>query len=438
LPAPSDSPSAASSREKLRDRFQSVRAFSHELTDPLSPEDQTIQSMTDASPAKWHLAHTSWFFETFVLKQYVPDYRPHNDMYEYMFNSYYQGIGPQYNRSQRGIISRPTVAQVGEYRAHVDGAMGAYFEEASDNAWEEAASLIELGLNHEQQHQELLLTDIKHAMSFNPLMPAVYQPKVPVADSNGAPELEWIEYPGGIQSLGWDGEGFAFDNEGPVHDVLLQPYGLASRLVTNGEYMEFMEAGGYQSPRHWHADGWTVVETQGWSAPIYWRQDGGIWYEYTLRGLEPLDPDGPLTHISFYEASAYADWRGCRLPTEAEWEVAARDEPIRGNFVDTGLYHSTQFGGASDGDGNLRQIYGDVWEWTSSPYTPYPGFKPAEGAVGEYNGKFMANQMVLRGGSCATAHDHIRSSYRNFFYPDARWQFTGIRLAKDFAGNRRT
>ena len=427
MSTPEDSLPLSLSRDSLRERYHAVRAFTGELAAPLSPEDQTIQSMADASPAKWHRAHTTWFFETFILKPFGHGRTSYRPEYEYMFNSYYQGVGPQFHRPSRGVLSRPGADEVGEYRAHVDAAMADYFDNAKDNQWRSSAALIQLGLNHEQQHQELLLTDIKHAMSFNPLDPKVYD-GAPATGDGGIRPIEWIPFEGGVHPIGWDADGFAFDNEGPAHEVLLQPFRLADRLVTNGEYMEFIEAGGYAEPRHWHADGWTTVETQHWDAPIYWREVDGQWHEYTLRGLVPVDADSPVTHVSFYEAAAYAEWRGCRLPTEAEWEVAAAGLAMDGNFVEDGHYHPRPL---AKGGSGLKQMFGDVWEWTSSAYLPYPGFKPAQGAVGEYNGKFMVNQMVLRGGSCATAADHIRRTYRNFFYADARWQFSGIRLAQD-------
>lgn len=428
----------ADPRADLLGRYRTVRAATECLAAPLSPEDQMLQSMEDASPARWHRAHTAWFFETFILKPLAPAYAPLDPIYDYLFNSYYQAVGPQYPRPNRGLVSRPTVAEVGAYRAHVDDAIEAFAATADDGAWAKAAPLIELGLHHEQQHQELLVTDLKHALSFNPLWPAVYA--APDWDARPASPVTWQEFEGGIVSIGHDtadpAAGFAYDCEGPRHEVLLPAFALASRPVTNGEFQAFIEDGGYREPRWWHAEGWDRACAGGWTAPLYWMPDGNAWQTYTLHGLAPVDMAGPVCHISFFEAAAYAAW-ACetfgaevRLPTEFELEHAARGMPLAGHFAGPrpgarALHPAPDRGGAG-----LRQVYGDVWEWTLSSYAPYPGFRTAEGAVGEYNGKFMANQYVLRGGSVATPEGHMRATYRNFFPAHARWQFSGLRLAR--------
>ena len=383
-----------------------------------------MQTMPDVSPPKWHLAHTSWFFETFLLKRFSSDYTEFHPLYNYLFNSYYEAVGARYPRPQRGLLSRPTVAEIYAYREHVDRAMERLFG-GSDETPSEAAELITLGLNHEQQHQELLLTDLKYNLGQNPLRP-VYQPRQEASGARGAAPLDWLEFPGGLVEIGHEGPGFCFDNERPRHKVYLEPYRLASRLTTNGEYLEFIEAGGYQQPRHWLSDGWATVQAEGWQAPLYWEKSGRDWSVFTLHGLEPLDEDEPVCHLSYYEADAFATWAGRSLPTEAEWEAAAAGRPIEGNLFESGALHPRPPQTAGVG---LAQLYGDVWEWTSSAYSPYPGFRPAAGAVGEYNGKFMCNQLVLRGGSCATSGDHLRPTYRNFFPTNARWQFSGVRLA---------
>jgi ergothioneine biosynthesis protein EgtB len=410
----------------LRDRYQEIRRTTLELTRPFSAEDQMLQSMPDASPAKWHLAHTTWFFETFILSSRVSGYRAFDSRYKHLFNSYYKQLGSHPLRGSRGLMSRPSLEEVHAYRAWVDDAMLRHLEiEGADS---DAAALIELGLNHEQQHQELILTDLKHALWSMPLRPdRVNRPR---AVSTAAP-LEWIAFEAGIHQIGHAGEGFAFDNEGPRHEVLLQPFRLASRLVTNGEYLEFMQdgAGGYRKPELWLSDGWDAVCTQAWDSPLYWeRGDDGNWLELTFSGMQEVDPSAPVCHVSYYEADAFARWSGARLPREEEWEVAAartQFESSKGALQEDGTFHPQPARGAG-----LQQLYGDVWEWTSSPYVGYPGFEPAPGLVGEYNGKFMCNQLVLRGGSCATPASHIRDTYRNFFPPQARWQFMGIRLAK--------
>jgi ergothioneine biosynthesis protein EgtB len=384
-----------------------------------------VQSMPDVSPTKWHLAHTSWFFETFVLTPHQPEYRSFNPAYAYLFNSYYIQAGERHCRDQRGYISRPTVSDVLRYRQYVDERMDEFLQ--SDGAQApDTRALIVLGLHHEQQHQELMLTDIKHVFSVNPLRPAYQQPE-PMAKAD-LPAQEWIGVEGGLHEIGWGRPDFSFDNEAPRHRVYLDPFELSSRLVTNGEYRAFMEDGGYQRAELWLSLGWDAAQKNQWTEPFYWERHADEWHCFTLSGLVPLDPDEPVTHLSYFEADAYARWAGARLPGEAEWETAAASLPIRGNFVESKRMHPA----AARGSG-LVQMYGDVWEWTRSPYSPYPGFQPAAGAVGEYNGKFMCNQFVLRGGSCATAQTHIRPTYRNFFPPEATWQFTGLRLARDAA-----
>ncbi|MBX6365315.1 MAG: ergothioneine biosynthesis protein EgtB [Gemmatimonadetes bacterium] len=416
---------AASPREWLAARYAEVRAFTESLTEGLAAEDMVVQSMTDVSPTKWHLAHTSWFFETFVLLPHLDGYRPLHPAYAYLFNSYYVQAGERHCRAQRGYISRPTVAEVRAYRRHVDAALATLLERLSDDRLAAVELLLTLGLHHEQQHQELMLTDIKHVFSVNPLRPAYRE--AAAARSGPAPALEWVEFPEGLHWIGWAGPGFAYDNEGPRHRQFVEPFALASRLVTNGEYLEFMADGGYDRPELWLSMGWATREQNGWTEPFYWERRDGEWWMFTLAGMRRVDPAEPVCHLSYFEADAFARWAGARLPTEFEWEVAAGGVPARGNFVESRAYHPLA---AEPGPG-LLQLYGDVWEWTRSQYTPYPGFRPAAGAVGEYNGKFMCNQFVLRGGSCATSVTHIRPTYRNFFPPDACWQFTGVRLARD-------
>jgi ergothioneine biosynthesis protein EgtB len=395
--------------------------MSPQLCAPLSVEDHSLQSMPDASPAKWHLAHTTWFFETFLLSQYLPDYRPFHPAFRNLFNSYYNTIGDRPLRTLRHVLSRPSLDEVHAYRAEVDEAMGRLLTRELSP---EALDLVELGINHEQQHQELIVTDVKNGLWTNPLRPA-YRDSVAARNSRPMQPVEWRNFPEGVYSVGFDGKEFAFDNEGPRHNVYLQPYRLASRLLTNGEYLEFMRDGGYGQATLWLSDGWDCVRNNQWNAPLYWEQRDGEWWSYTIEGAQPIQLDEPLCHISYYEADAFAHWAGARLPTEFEWEVAARSCPVAGNFVETGELHPRP----ADSHQPFSQIFGDVWEWTASAYTPYPGFKPAAGAVGEYNGKFMCNQMVLRGGSCATPQSHIRATYRNFFPPHVRWQFMGLRLA---------
>ena len=408
--------------DRLTGLFETVRRRTLDLTEPLSAEDQCIQSMPDVSPSKWHLAHTTWFFETFILKPHARGYAEFHPDFSFLFNSYYEQVGPRHERPKRGLLSRPPHEDVLAYRAHVDEAMMA-FEGTGDADRPEIRELLELGCHHEQQHQELMLTDIKHVLSCNPLKPA-YQPPRP-RDASRTRTWDWIEHAGGLVEIGHDGEGFAFDCEGPRHKVWLEPFRLASRPVTNGEYLAFIEDGGYRRSELWLSDGWAACRANGWHAPLYWEPAAdGTWRIFTLAGLRPLDPDAPVCHVSFFEADAYARWAGKRLPTEAEWEVVAAPLTPAGNFAGAREYHPLP----ARGEG-LRQIYGDVWEWTASPYQPYPGFQAAEGAVGEYNGKFMSGQMILRGGSCVTPEGHVRPTYRNFFYPPNRWQFSGIRLA---------
>jgi ergothioneine biosynthesis protein EgtB len=382
--------------------------------------------MPDASPVKWHLAHSTWFFETFVLLPHAPGYRAYHPSFSYLYNSYYNAVGDRVPRARRGLMTRPTLEEVLGYRAAVDRAMEVYLDAVGEALPGEVAAVVELGLNHEQQHQELILTDIKHALAQNPLRPA-YREGVAMFPDVEPPPMRWEAFPGGLQWLGFDGESFAFDNEGPRHQVYLEGFELASRPITSGEYLAFIEDGGYSRPEFWLSDGWATIQREGWTSPLYWEKVDDHWWVMTLGGFRRLTDSEPACHVSFYEADAYARWAGARLPTEAEWEVAASDQETDGNLLEAGLFHPRP---APAGPG-LSQCFGDLWEWTRSPYTPYPGSRPAAGALGEYNAKFMCNQLVLRGGSCVTPASHIRASYRNFFPPEARWQFTGIRLAKD-------
>ena len=409
--------------ERLAARFREVRALSRAIAAPLSDADATIQPMPDASPAKWHLAHTTWFFETFVLRDHVPGSRLFDESWAYLFNSYYEGEGERHARPRRGMLSRPSLEAVLAWRSHVNAAL----EDALPRLSEAALALVELGLNHEQQHQELMLMDLKATFAENPLAPAVWEHEPAPAEEPGP--LRWIERPGGVVEIGHDGRGFAFDCEGPRHRTLVHGHALADRLVTNGEWLGFIADGGYSEPRLWLADGWEWVRQNGIEAPLYWHREGDGWSRFGLDGLQPLDPAEPVAHISYYEAEAYARWAGARLPTEAEWEAAAAAlDPAGGNQLDAA--GPVRPRAAPTGEG-LRQMFGDLGEWPGSAYLPYPGFRPAEGTVGEYNGKFMCSQMVLRGGSCATPRGHLRASYRNFFYPHQRWMFSGLRLARD-------
>ncbi|HKA15373.1 MAG TPA: ergothioneine biosynthesis protein EgtB [Myxococcota bacterium] len=428
--------------DALAQRYRTVRAASLALAEPLSAEDCALQSMPDASPTKWHLAHTSWYFETFALEPALPGYRPFEPAFRVLFNSYYNGVGPQYARPQRGLLARPSLPAVLAYREHVDRHLLRLLED--DKLDSALRDVILLGTHHEQQHQELILTDLLHLFAQNPLAPVYREPAARPVHGAAAAPVRFVAIPGGLREVGYAGAGFAFDNEGPRHRVYLEPFALASRPVTNREYLAFVDAGGYRDPEPWLSDGWAAVQRNGWEAPLYWQRRSDAWWTFTLGGARALALDEPVTHVSFYEADAYARWAGARLPTEVEWEVAAGDAPVAGNTAENGALHprpaSAQVSRSEPkanedhqvGDG-LAQLFGDVWEWTRSAYEPYPGYAPPPGALGEYNGKFMANQIVLRGGSCATPADHLRASYRNFFYPDARWQFSGVRLAKDDA-----
>jgi ergothioneine biosynthesis protein EgtB len=414
----------AARHDDLASRYAAVRALSEALAAPLSDADATVQSMPDASPAKWHLAHVSWFFETFVLRDHAPGYRLFDATFAYLFNSYYEAEGPRHARPMRGMLTRPSLEIVLAYRAHVDEALLAALADLPQAARE----LVDLGLQHEQQHQELLLTDIQHLLSLNPLDPALFDAPSALPAPVPGP-LHWIEGREGPVEIGAEGSGFAFDCEGPRHTTWLAPHALAHRPVTNGEWMAFIEDGGYRDPVHWLSDGWAWVQAEGVDAPLYWRREASGWSRFALDGRRPVNPAAPVTHISLYEADAYAHWAGARLPTEAEWESAAQTiAPTGGVQLDGAAPPRPR--AAEDASG-LTQMFGDVWEWTGSAYRPHPGFRAAAGAVGEYNGKFMSGQFVLKGGSCATPRGHVRASYRNFFYPHQRWQFTGLRLAKD-------
>jgi ergothioneine biosynthesis protein EgtB len=413
----------------LADRYQSVRRQTEALCAPLEIEDYVVSTMSDVSPTKWHLAHTSWFFETFVLAPFDDAYVSPNPRYSFLFNSYYVQAGERHCRAKRGIVTRPTVREVFEYRAHVDEYMARLLRDVGADPRHPAAPLIELGLHHEQQHQELLVTDIKHVFWMNPLRPAYRAPLAPSAHASDP--VSWLPVATGVHRIGHDVESitdFAFDNESPAHRVFLDGCEIASRLVTNAEYLEFMQDGGYRRPELWLSNGWATVGERRWAAPMYWERDGDEWIEFTLSGNHPVRATDPVCHVSYFEADAFARWAGARLPTEAEWEVAARSAPIDGTFVDSGRMHPAP--APRDGSG-FTQLYGDVWQWTQSPYVAYPGYAPSAGAIGEYNGKWMCDQWVLRGASCATPRSHARATYRNFFPSDARWQFTGVRLARN-------
>ena len=429
----------------LAEQYRAVRAFTEALTEPLATEDYVVQSMTDISPTKWHLAHTTWFWETFVLAEYLDGYTLYDDDYPFLFNSYYVQAGERHCRAQRGYLSRPTVKEVFAFRHYVDEAMQRLLAGLPGDADTELAEVVRVGLNHEQQHQELMLTDIKHVFSVNPLRPA-YRERVHTPAPDPAP-LRWVTFDEGLHEIGYlperDGP-FTFDNETPRHRAFVEQFALADRLVTCGEFMAFMEDDGYERAPLWLSEGFATVQEHDWTEPFYWEQRDGEWHHFTLHGMRPVDPNEPLTHISYFEADAYARWAGARLPTEFEWEVASEGLPMTGHFAEDGItgespVHPVPPKPRSEGDGapadhdapRLRQLFGNTWEWTRSQYSPYPGYQPAPGALGEYNGKFMSNQFVLRGGSCATSRTHIRRTYRNFFPADATWQFTGIRLAKD-------
>jgi ergothioneine biosynthesis protein EgtB len=420
--------------------YESIRSCSEHLCIPLEPEDCVVQSMPDASPVRWHLAHSTWFFETLVLKAASPKYRPWKTSYDYLFNSYYNAVGPQFPRGFRGTLSRPTVREVLEYRHFVDEQIRELLQPCSaveTESLEDWLAIIELGLHHEQQHQELILTDIKHAFWSNPMRPAYAHGDF--APSRPAPMAQWSAFGEGLRWIGSECSGFAYDNECPKHQVYLPAFELATRPVTNGEYMQFMADGGYQQAALWLSDGWDLVQQEGWNAPLYWEQRDGEWWCFTLFGMRPVDPHQPVCHVSYFEAAAFAEWANGRLPTEAEWESAVGDLPVVGNFAEESWFHPLVQGSPTlpqkaeaslTPTARLAQMYGDVWEWTASPYAAYPGYRPPEGPVGEYNGKFMCNQFVLRGGSCATPRSHMRPTYRNFFAPQSRWQFAGIRLAR--------
>jgi ergothioneine biosynthesis protein EgtB len=384
--------------------------------------------MPDVSPTKWHLAHTSWFFETFVVKVWMQRYRSEVPQYAYLFNSYYNAAGDMHRRDLRGLISRPTVSETYRFRESIDQCVIKLLEDADEALLSEIEPVLTLGIHHEQQHQELLVTDIKHVFSQNPLFP-VFQANAPASDTSRVAPQHFVEFDEATVLIGHDGAGFSYDNEGPRHRALVPAFSLSNRLITNGEYLAFMEAGGYTRPEFWLSLGWTTVNEQRWQAPLYWVQRDGAWWNFTLSGFRPVDESEPVTHVSYFEADAYANWDGARLPTEFEWEHAASELPIEGNFVDAQRFHPAPVAG-TNGD-TLLQMFGDAWQWTRSAYLPYPGYRAVPGALGEYNGKFMCNQMVLRGGSCATSRSHIRPTYRNFFQPEKRWQFTGIRLARD-------
>lgn len=421
----------------LHRRFTEVRRRTTDLTRTLETEDFVVQSMPDASPTRWHLAHTTWFFETFVLSRSDAAYRPFHPLYRALFNSYYNAIGEPFPRDRRGTLSRPTVRDVMAYRAHVDREIDALLDR--DLPLDpDLASALELGMHHEQQHQELILTDIKHALSLNPLSPAYIPSSGAEQGPRGdgglvtTPTLGWKHYTGGVHRIGVDPGRFSFDNEGPPHEVLLRDFELADRMITNAEYREFIEDGGYRRPELWLSDGWDRIHQEGWSAPLYWNlEDGGEGRQFTLTGSRPITAAEPTCHVSFFEADAFARWASARLPTEHEWEVAAEGVPVRGNLAESQVWHTAPVSDPNTGeDAAPAQLFGDAWEWTSSPYSAYPGYRASAGALGEYNGKFMCNQFVLRGGSHATPTDHLRRTYRNFHAPGARWQFTGIRLAR--------
>lgn len=413
----------------LSSRLFKTRRLSLDLVEPLTAEDMTPQAMDDASPTKWHLAHTTWFFETFVLSKHLEGYEIFDPAFNYCFNSYYETHGPRQPRPHRGLLTRPSCEQIFAYRAHVDAGLEKLIDRGIE-AGSELGGLLELGINHEQQHQELLLTDIFALFAANPLRPAYLAPR-PREDCGDPEPLRWIGVTGGIHQIGHEGEGFAWDNEAPRHGELFHPYRLADRLVTNAEWLAFIEDDGYRTASLWLADGWTMIHREGWQAPLYWEEREGEWLAMSLEGVRPLDRAAPVAHISYYEADAFARWAGHRLPAEFEWELAARGLPVTGNTLASNALRPLP-APASNGT-RPRQMFGDVWEWTGSAYLPYPGYRAPSGALGEYNGKFMVGQHVLRGGSCATPEGHVRATYRNFFYPHQRWQFMGLRLASEIA-----
>ena len=412
----------------LMARLRAAREGSEALCAPLSDADQSVQSMADASPAKWHLAHTTWFFEAFVLRDHLPGYQPFDERFFYLFNSYYEHEGARHPRPRRGMLTRPSADRILDYRHHVEAGLDRLLAAASGADAARIGELVELGINHEQQHQELLLTDILHLFAQNPLEPAYGEGEPPAGQAGPVQADRWRSFGGGIVRIGHSGGGFCYDNETPAHDALGHPFRLADALVTNGDWLAFMADGGYRTATLWLSDGWAQVQGENWQAPLYWQEGEDGWSQMSLWGRQPVDPRAPACHVSYYEADAFARWAGKRLPNEFEWEVAAREVPVRGNLGSSGQLRPLAAGHHASG---ARQMFGDVWEWTASPYTAYPGFAAAKGAVGEYNGKFMCNQMVLRGGSCVTPEGHVRASYRNFFYPHQRWQFMGLRLAED-------
>ncbi|MDQ2659777.1 MAG: ergothioneine biosynthesis protein EgtB [Verrucomicrobiota bacterium] len=427
---PSSRPASAGRSERLLERFRALRDFTTRLCRNLQPEDCVVQSMPDVSPTKWHLAHTTWFFETFVVKQWVTGYQSEVPEYAFLFNSYYNAAGTMHRRDLRGLISRPTLQETKRYRASIDEHVVQLIERADEELLDEIEPVLILGFHHEQQHQELLVTDIKHVFAQNPLYPIFEKRKIEPS-LGGLPALQFVEFGEAIVEIGHAGSEFSYDNEGPRHRALVGAFALANRLVTNGEYLAFMHDHGYQRPEFWLSLGWTAVQEQGWHAPLYWEQHDGAWWNFTLSGFREVNENEPVTHLSQFEADAYANWAGARLPTEFEWERASANLPLEGNFVDEGNFHPVPV--SSSSMPKLAQMFGDVWEWTRSAYLPYPGYRAAAGALGEYNGKFMSSQMVLRGGSCATTRNHLRATYRNFFPPDKRWQFSGLRLARDLA-----
>ena len=413
--------------QEVIEQYAQIRARTELICRPLEPEDTVVQPVVDVSPPKWHMAHTGWFFETFLLQPHLPGYKLFHKQYSYLFNSYYNSVGSRVQRDQRSTLTRPPLRDIYAYRQHVDEHMHQLLQQLDEDKLAELLPVLQLGLQHEQQHQELLITDIKYILSTNPLLP-IYKPQAQPYINTASTKASFLEIPGGIYKIGFRGDGFCFDNELGVHEVILDDFQIMNRLVTNGEYMEFMADGGYADFRHWLDEGFALVNTQNLEAPLYWMKQDEEWHRFTMHGLEKVNPNDPVCHISFYEADAYANWASKRLLTEFEWEAAAQAyPPSGGNFMESERLEPTAADPAAEG---LQQLYGDVWEWTYSAYHPYPGFTKAPGAIGEYNGKFMLNQMVLRGGSCATPESHIRTTYRNFFHPDKRWQYNGIRLAQ--------
>ncbi len=425
-------PLLGSEREELIEAYRNVRRSTEKLCEPLEPEDMVVQTDPEVSPTKWHLAHTSWFFETFILREAIPGYQNPVKEYPYIFNSYYQAAGPMHCRARRGHLSRPTVSQIFDYRRRIDESLNKFLKEASAATFEKWKPLILTGIHHEHQHQELILTDIKHVFNESPLKP-VYLARKSDEDNPPATRAGWRSYEEGLYEIGHLGEGFHYDNECPRHRIFLRAFALADRPVSVGDYLDFIQDGGYRRPEFWHSLGWAKLQEAGWEAPLYWENTDGRWTVFTLSGCRHLNLHEPVCHVSFFEAAAYARWARARLPEEGEWEIAAQEQPISGNFLESRRHHPAPPSKSSDPEQPLHQLYGDVWEWTRSSYSPYPGYEAAFGALGEYNGKFMCNQYVLRGGSCATARSHLRTTYRNFFPPDKRWQFSGFRLARDLS-----